>query len=271
MLRRFILTLMALLLTGCNGVSIDYLLARAHVLTPRTEVQMPVPGLTLTPYPTKLVNMATPTSAVNGVGIVSTEEISEQQTPTVAMDVDQAPTSGATMVLSQNVNGIEITVHNIRRGDNMLKADICFPVLDSEDWMLNQLALQCNGKEIRDWGGSLIDPIIPAMNGQPGKRCDMVYFSVSDQEQISDFTISVLSIYAPPREGGMCERIDSIQKQLDKQESGLKINCQEGNEMAGYQIVAKPDTMSEGEARIVIMDVINRTIQGPWEFFVRLK
>jgi hypothetical protein len=196
---------------------------------------------------------------------------SHENTPTVIHTIDQVPTSGAMMVLSQNVNGIEITAHNIRRGENMLKADICFPVVDSEDWMINQIALQYNGKEIRDWGGSLINPIIPAGNGKQGRRCDMVYFSVPDQEEISEFTINVISIYAPPREGGMCERIDTIQKQLDRQDSGIKIKCQEGNGMAGYQIVAKPDTVGEEEAQKIIMNAMNHTIQGPWKFTVRLK
>lgn len=196
---------------------------------------------------------------------------SQEKTPTVIPTTDQASTSEAMMVLSQNINGIEITVHNIRRGDNRLKADICFPVLDSEDWMLNQIVLRYDGKEIRNSGGLLIDPYIPAANGQPGRRCDMVYFSVSDEEEISEFTISVISIYAPPQEGGMCERVDEIQKQLDKQDSGIKLICQEANGMAGYHIVAKPDAISEEDARKTIMNAINHTIQGPWEFTVRLK
>ncbi len=194
-----------------------------------------------------------------------------EQTPTVIGAIDQMPTSGAMMVLSQKVNGIEITAHNIRRGDNQLKADICIPIVDSDDWMLNQISLQYNGKEIKDWGGSLIDPYIPASDGQPGRRCDMVYFAVSDQEEITEFTISVISISAPPREGGMCERIDTIQKQLDAQNSGIKLACQEGNGMAGYHFLTKPDAMSENEARIVVMNVMNRVTQGPWNFLVRLR
>ena len=173
--------------------------------------------------------------------------------------------------LSQTVNGIEIHASNIRRETNKLTTDICFQMPNNEDWMINQIALRYEGKEIKDWEGSLIEPILPATITQLGRRCDAVSFNLSDNTSLSEFTIIVFSIYAPPREGETCERINYVQKKLDEQLSGIKVKCQEINGLATYQVLAKPASMSEDEVRKVVSSNEFFTIEGPWEFTIHLK
>ena len=67
----------------------------------------------------------------------------------------------------------------------------------------------------------------------------------------------------------MCDRIDEVTKTLSVK--GIKVSCQMQEWGGGFQIISKPETMSEEEAYTLLSDVVNRTIKGPWEFSVRLK
>ncbi len=163
---------------------------------------------------------------------------------------------------------MEITLNNVRRDGKWLRADICFPVLDGEDWMLNHISFRNKEFETRDHHGLVIDPIIPAKDGKPGRRCDMVGFDLGETVDLSEFTITVYSIYAPPREGGTCTRAEIVTRALAEQ--GIKVACVEREGFEGYQILEKPDSMSETEANQRIMDVMWYVIKGPWEFNARL-
>ena len=167
----------------------------------------------------------------------------------------------------KTANRIEIHLKNVRRANGKLEADLCFSMPDNEDWMLRKLSLRYAGSEqIGDWGSLIIPPIVPAANGQPGRRCDSIYFYVPDSADLSEFTITVYSIDAYPREGMMCTRIESVQQKLDALK--IKMVCTSGDHSDSYQIVEKPASMSETEAQTLAMEIIDRTIKGPWEFTI---
>lgn len=214
------------------------------------------------------------TSPVSSIPTVSTASpvlstSTPQQTPTTQAPVLTQPPAAPFIEESKTVNGLEIHLSNIRRSENKLYVDICFPVLDKEDWSLRQLSLQYDGNDMRDWGGLVIDPIIPAADGKPGRRCDMVYFFLPDTVNLADFTISVISINAPPREGQTCQRSNAVQPKLDAR--GIKVVCQEGEGFAGYKILSKPVDMSQNEATQLVLEAVDFTITGPWEFHIHLK
>lgn len=212
-------------------------------------------------------------SAVEKEPVVPSPTAAERKvviSPTAALQPTeiQSLSSGAYVEQVKTAHGIEIHLKNIRHVDNLLKTDICFPLPDNEDWMLNQLSLQYDGIEVSDWGGIVIEPIIPAENGKPGMRCDMVYFSLPQSVSLSEFTITVISIWAPAREGSACQRANIVQQKLAQQ--GIQAVCQEGNGIVGYQIVDKPASMSHEEAQKILLEEQFFTIKGPWEFNIRL-
>ena len=167
----------------------------------------------------------------------------------------------------KSANGIEIRLKNVRRANGKLEADLCFSMPDNDDWMLRRLSLHYGGNEqIGDWGSLVIPPIVPAANGQPGRRCDSIYFFVPDSAVLAEFTITVHSIDAYPREGQMCARIDSVQQKLDALK--IKVVCTSGDHQDGYQIVEKPASMSQTDAETLAGEVIDLTIKGPWEFII---
>lgn len=238
-----------LLLTGCD-VSLGYWRARAtDLLSDQPQQAVPVP--TLPPAATKMVTLAVPST-----------------TPTPAPTATPTLPSEPFFENSKTVNGIEITVNNIRREKNELEADICFPVLDGEDWMLHKLSFLYGNTTTSDYEGLVIDPIIPAENGIPGRRCDTIYFSLPEYVDLSEFTITVHSIYAPPREGGTCARAEIVAQRLAEQ--GIKAACVQEENFEGYQVVEKPASMSEAEAGQLLMDAMWYVIKGPWEFNARL-
>jgi hypothetical protein len=211
------------------------------------------------------VHIASPTITAESINTIV--PIKTVATNTIAPDLTINPI----MNLSQTINGIEIHASNIRREINRLTTDICFQMPNNEDWMINQVALRYENVEIKDWEGSLIEPILPAADTQPGRRCDAVSFNLSDTINLSSFTITVFSIYAPPREGETCERINYVQKKLDEQSSGIKVKCQESNGLATYQVLAKPASMSDDDVRKIVSGNEFFTIEGPWVFTVNLK
>jgi hypothetical protein len=169
------------------------------------------------------------------------------------------------------VHGLELNLANIRRGEGMLKADICFPMIDGQDWMLERLTFKYDGNEINDWGGILIEPIIPAVNGQPGRRCDTVYFFLADNISLSKFAITVRSIFAPPREGQACDRMNEIKHYLNEKAPGFMVKCQENDGVSSIEIADKPISMSEDEAQRLLYAAYNNRIDGPWDFVINIK
>lgn len=240
-----------LLLSGCN-VSLDYWQARAtFLLFGRSDPPDFIPTVTLAP--TQLVTLQIPTPSPTLTPLPSV-------TPTLP--------SEPFFENSKTVNGIQITVNNIRRDKNKLEADICFPVIDGEDWMLHKLSFRYGEIVTSDYEGLVIDPIIPAENGIPGRRCDTIYFSLPDYVDLSEFTITVHSIYAPPREGGTCDRAEIVAQKMAEQ--GIKIACFQEDNFDGFQVVEKPASMSEAEAGQLVMDAMWYVIKGPWVFNARL-
>lgn len=245
----FSIIVFILLLTGCD-VSVDYWWARAtHLLSAQPEQPEPVP--TSPPAPTKLVILEMPSA-----------------TPTPVPTVTPTLPSEPFFENAKTINGMKITLNNIRRDGKWLNADICFPVLDGEDWMLNHISFSNGEIDTRDHSSIVIEPIIPAKDGIPGRRCDTVMFDLGEAVDLSEFTITVHSIYAPPREGGTCDRAKIVAQKMAEQ--GIKIACVQEDNFDGFQVVEKPASMSEAEAGQLVMDAMWYVIKGPWMFNARL-
>jgi hypothetical protein len=203
-------------------------------------------------------------------------------------------------LLTQTVNGLEVTATNFRKEEGRLKADLCFVLRDNSDWVIwkPSLTYTQNGKEIElsdNYGSMPIElrgfPVNgqqrvitflasgekeihsePAAAGQMGRRCDTLYFEVPAEADLSNFSLVIHSIAAQPREGETCDfYLNKVQKALDDRKTGIKIQCTEESTGSGATVVSKPTSMSQEEAEKIVSSDEFFTVKGPWTFAGSLK
>lgn len=202
-------------------------------------------------------------------------------------------------LLTQTVNGIEFTATNFRKEEDQLKADICFVLQDSSDWIVWKASLKYmqDGQEaeLSDFGGMPIElrefPVNgqqkvvtfqeagkktvhwePATAGQMGLRCDTLSFEVPAQADLSNFEITIHSIGAYPDEGKTCDYyMNRVQNALDVRKTGIKLQCTEEAGVQDAKVISKPVSMSQEEAEQIAFSDEFFTLKGPWIFTGSLK
>lgn len=94
-------------------------------------------------------------------------------------------------------------------------------------------------------------------------RCDILSIPVKAGMDLSTFTISIGKITTVAPEQPNC---DAAQKKLDDAKFGITIECTHGYLTFEYNIVSKPDSMSEYDARQIVSEAFVESVTGPWEF-----
>ena len=181
-----------------------------------------------------------------------------------------SPASGSDLnktsyVTKQQVNGIEIEVVGKQVVENFLLANICFQLPDDKDWLLGNrpedIVLTVGDKTISHSGWSAIDLKTDAKG--VNIRCDQVKFSLSGQEDLSSFVITVNHLITSIPEIPDC---DKAQAKLDKKETGIKIKCSKTESSFSYEITKKPESLSDYEVQRSIGIAFSETVDGPWVF-----
>ncbi len=198
-------------------------------------------------------------------------------------------------VITQTVNGVEMSAANFRLENNALKVEVCFQTPNNNDWFSNA-SIQIGNEEIPADEMTIFeiaetlgngqkqiitnqgDPpqldwrTVPS-NGQPDYRCDTLGFRLSSMPLPSDVTLIIKSIVSTPREGDGCaEHREVVQSLLDAKAARIRIDCAQNDFEFGartrYVIVEKPSSISQDEAMQLISNILRElfTINGPWVF-----
>ena len=193
------------------------------------------------------------------------------QVPTAYIDSSYPTVQAAPAVVSQLSSGIEVRADRAWRDGKQVNVDVCFTLLDVSDWSISEASLQYPGGTLADFGSTMVslqDPV----EGQSGIRCDTLSFlNVPPDADLSNVTVTVDAIAAPPRAEDYCSiYMPKIQQALIERGIAITLNCSDVNGVQMMQIVGKPDSMSQEDAEKIVYSDEFYSIKGPWSFTFNL-
>lgn len=195
----------------------------------------------------------------------------EPMQPTAYIDPSYPTIQAAPAVVSQLTSGIEVRADRAWRDGKQVNVDVCFTLLDGSDWSIWGANLQYADQSILDFGSTMLSLQEP-IEGQSGVRCDTVSFmNVPPDADLSNVTITIDAIAAPPRAEDYCTiYMPKIQQSLTERGIAVTLECADVNGVQAMQIVGKPDTMSQEEAEQLVYSDEFYTVKGPWSFTFNL-
>jgi hypothetical protein len=195
----------------------------------------------------------------------------ESPLPTAFIDPSYPTVQAAPAVMSQLSSGIEVSADRAWRDGKQVNADVCFTLLDGSDWSIWGANLQYADQMVQDFGSTMVSLQEP-VEGQSGKRCDTLSFlNVPPDADLSNVTITIDAIAAPPRAEDYCAiYMPKIQQALSERGLAITLNCADVNGVQSMQISSKPDTMSQEEAEMIVYSDEFYTVNGPWSFTFNL-
>ncbi len=227
------------------------------------------------------------TSTNTPVPVVSTEVI---LTPGIAATVIQKYAESA--VVTRVASNIEMSVANLRPGENELKIDVCFQTPRGEEWIIYNAKMLAGDEKFPLFEARLLESLRVYRDGvrrltvfsetarepekkdvllddSPDYRCDTLRFKLDVESIPSAVDLLVETIGFTPNEGEGCfEYREAVQAILNDKATGILIGCEPGEFQSEYVVAGKPDAMTEEDARKVLSSAKRElfTINGPWVF-----
>ena len=191
--------------------------------------------------------------------------------PTAYIDPSYPTMEAAPAVSVQSSSGIEVRVERAWRDGKEVHAQVCFTLPDTSDWSIWGANLQYPGGSVIDFGSTLIS-VQESVEGQSGSRCDdLSFFNIPPDADLTNVTITVDAIAAPPRAEDYCGiYMSKIQQTLIERGLAIQLGCVDSDGVQVMQIFSKPDTMSQEEAEQIVYSDEFYTIKGPWSFVFNL-
>ena len=191
--------------------------------------------------------------------------------PTAYIDPSYPTMQAQPAVMSQLSSGIEVRADRAWRDGKQVNVDICYTLLDGSDWSVWGANLQYADQIMMDFGSTMLSLQEP-VEGKSGMRCDTLSFiNVPPDADLSNVTVTVDAIAAPPRAEDYCSiYMPKIQQTLNERGIAITLNCSDVNGVQTMQIASKPDTMSQEEAEQIVYSDEFYTVRGPWAFTFNL-
>jgi hypothetical protein len=191
--------------------------------------------------------------------------------PTAYIDPSYPTLESAPVISSQITSGIEVRANRAWRDGKQVNVDICFTLPDVSDWSVWSASLQYADVAVFDFASTMLSLQEP-VEGQAGLRCDTLSFlNIAPDADLSNVTITIDSIGAPPRAEDYCTiYMPKIQQTLDERGIAIALGCVDVNGVPTMQILSKPDTMSQEEAEQIVYSDEFYTLKGPWPFTFNL-
>lgn len=182
------------------------------------------------------------------------------------------PTAEAQVVSpNQLMSGIDVRIDRAWQDGKQLNADVCYSLPDDSDWSIWKANLQFAGTVVTDFGTTLQSLQSPT-GGQPGQRCDVINFFVPPDADLTNTTITIEAIAAPPREGEYCDLyLPKIQAALQARGQAITVVCTpDANGIQNMLITAFPPEMTQEQAEAIVYSDEFYSIPGPWVFTFNL-
>ncbi|MBK6794748.1 MAG: hypothetical protein IPG80_19890 [Anaerolineales bacterium] len=191
-----------------------------------------------------------------------------QLLPTATAYIDPSyPTAEASVNTAQQVvAGVDVRLNRAWMEGKSVNADVCFTMPDASDWSIWAASLSYSGIVLQEYGTTLIS-LQEAANGQPGLRCDTLTFVVAPDADLTNATIIIDAIAAPPQPSDYCDiYLPKIQQALLERGTGVSVDCLDVNGTLTMQILGKPAEMSQEQAEQLVYSDEFYTVRGPWSF-----
>jgi hypothetical protein len=190
--------------------------------------------------------------------------------PTATAYIDPSyPTAQASITTQkQSTSGIEVRMERAWQDGKNINADVCFTMPDASDWSIWTASLNYGETVLEQFGTTLIS-LQESANGQPGQRCDTLTFIVAPDADLSNATILVNAIGAPPRQDDYCSMyMPKIQQAMVERGTGIALDCVDVSGSGGLsmQITSKPPEMTQEQAEEIVFSDEFYTVKGPWSF-----
>ena len=188
--------------------------------------------------------------------------------PTATAYIDASyPTAAANVsAAQQSVAGINVNLSRAWMDGKNVNADVCFTLPDASDWSIWAASLSYSGIVLQEYGTTLVS-VQEAANGQPGLRCDTLTFVVAPDADLTNATIIIDAIAAPPQPSDYCDiYLPKIQEALLERGTGISVDCVDVNGTLTMQILSKPAEMLQEQAEQFVYSDEFYTVRGPWSF-----
>jgi len=191
--------------------------------------------------------------------------------PTAYIDPSYPTMEAAPAEPVKTSSGIEVRVDRAWRDGKEVHAEVCFTLPDTSDWSIWGASLQYPGGSVVDFGSTLIS-LQESVEGQSGSRCDdLSFFNIPPDADLTNVTITVDAIAAPPRAEDYCGiYMPKIQQTLIERGIAIQLGCVDSDGAQVMQILSRPDTMSQEEAEQIVYSDEFYTVKGPWSFVFNL-
>lgn len=181
------------------------------------------------------------------------------------------PDLNLTEMESDIVDGNTIYADNLRVEDENVFLDVCYELPSDADWMAFDMMV--DGKTQINPNGFLIYMEQAGTFHTNGLRCYMISFPHTLEDETLHFEIGQL--FAPAREGEACTSSNLVSQALEEAGTPIEYTCVEDHGMIISEILSKPDTMTEEEAKAKVYELFaqyrNETFPGPWVFEIPLE
>jgi hypothetical protein len=200
-----------------------------------------------------------------------TAQQAPQALPTAYIDPSYPTMEAQAIAPVQASSGIVVQVNRAWRDGKEVHAEVCFTLLSTADWSIWGASLQYAGGSTVDFGSTLLN-LQEAAEGQSGTRCDdLSFFNIPPDADLTNATITIDAIAAPPRADEYCTiYMAKIQQTLNERGIAIQLGCVDSNGVQVMQIMSKPDTMSQEEAEQIVYSDEFYTVKGPWSFTFNL-
>ena len=171
----------------------------------------------------------------------------------------------------QTSSGINVSANRAWRDGKEVHVELCFTLIDGSDWSIWSASLQYADSVNFDFASTMLSLQEP-VEGQSGLRCDtLTFFNVPPDADLSNVTITVDAIAAPPRAEDYCViYMPKIQQTLDERGIAIVLGCVDSGGVQVMQILSRPDTMSQEEAEQIVYSDEFYTVRGLWSFTFNL-
>lgn len=229
------------------------------------------PMTSVTPEETSLAKASHPSSATLPQPTVTEEgkAIPLSQGGRSSIFTGEIQTNLLTIAETQTINGVEMTVSDFYLYQGHLFVSVCFATRGLQGWQMGPATLSFANGQI-NWFS--VHPTLDQLGsneGQPGRHCETLEFDMLPAgAELSGLSLRVESVLlAPPEEFHECETYIARWARSQRMEQlGIVAECNNVPGSTQVTIKAKPEGMTEEEARAVAGQEAAGMILGPWEF-----
>jgi len=188
--------------------------------------------------------------------------------PTATAYIDESyPTAQVQVASNQIASGIDVRMEQVWMDGKNVNADVCYTLPDAADWSIWSASLNYSGIVLQEYGTTLLS----LQEGNPGLRCDTLTFVVPPDADLTNASIVINSIAAPPQGDDYCSiYMPKIQQSLAERGIGIVLDCIDVNGALTMQILSIPPEMTQQQAEEIVYSDEFYTISGPWSFAFNL-